>query len=219
VRQEVGYGYAETNDSTVTFDSAPANGDRLLFLVNPYAPQTTADANNVTYTHPASGAVATNVGARLSQTVSVKDFGAVGDGVTDDTNAFILALSQGGAIHVPKGTYILSDSAFITTSNTSLVGTGKQSIIKMTVLDQPAIVIGDPADSGNAPSDVSIEGINFVQTQTQIDINGTGLFGLDQYKSAAAILHGRGNKFSVKNCTFYNFVNGISYYANADNHF
>ena len=142
VRQEVGYGYAETNDSTVTFDSAPANGDRLLFLVNPYAPQTTADANNVTYTHPASGAVATNVGARLSQTISVKDFGAVGDGVTDDTAAIQAAIdaaqttrpysptkdgSDAGystMLHIPSGTYLVTDELFVNGDNLVISGDG-----------------------------------------------------------------------------------------------
>lgn len=114
VRQEVGYGYTETSSTVLTFDSAPANGDRLLFLVNPYAPQTTADANNVTYTHPASGAVATNVGARLSQTISVKDFGATGDGTTDDTTAVQAAVTyantNGLTLYWPKGTYFTTSS-------------------------------------------------------------------------------------------------------------
>ena len=40
--------------------------------------------------------------------VSVKEFGAVGDGVADDTAAFTEALAAGGSITVPPGTYLVS---------------------------------------------------------------------------------------------------------------
>ena len=34
---------------------------------------------------------------------NVKDFGAVGDGITDDTTAFISAIMNGGVIYIPPG--------------------------------------------------------------------------------------------------------------------
>ena len=48
---------------------------------------------------------------------NVKDFGAVGDGITDDTAAFVAAIAGGGDIVLPAGTYFLSD-----TSLTALTG-------------------------------------------------------------------------------------------------
>jgi hypothetical protein len=45
------------------------------------------DAANITYTPAGTGAVATTVQAKLRESVSVKNFGAVGDGVTDDAAA------------------------------------------------------------------------------------------------------------------------------------
>lgn len=46
-------------------------------------------------------------------------FGAAGDGVTDDTAAFIAAInSANGVIFIPKGTYIISQTLFINRSMT-----------------------------------------------------------------------------------------------------
>lgn len=59
------------------------------------------------------GATARTVNDKLQEIVSVKDFGAVGDGVTDDLNAFLAAVASfgptGGAIYVPPGDYLVSD--------------------------------------------------------------------------------------------------------------
>jgi hypothetical protein len=73
----------------------------------------TNDAANVIYTPPFTNAVAETVSAKLSETVSVKDFGAVGDGTTDDTvaiqNAIDYAVYIGKcALHIPSGQYKIS---------------------------------------------------------------------------------------------------------------
>ena len=48
-----------------------------------------------------SGTVLRTAQAKLRETVSVMDFGAVGDGVTDDRQAFIDAIATGKAVYVP----------------------------------------------------------------------------------------------------------------------
>lgn len=44
----------------------------------------------------------------MSRKISVKETGAKGDGITDDTEAFRLALMQEGEVHVPDGMYVIS---------------------------------------------------------------------------------------------------------------
>src|SRR5699024_7202103 len=62
---------------------------------------------------------------------SVKDFGAKGDGKTDDTEAFKEAALLGQAINVPEGIYIVNDTVQMVTG-TQFIGMGNNSIIKGT---------------------------------------------------------------------------------------
>lgn len=61
-----------------------------------------------------SGAINRPINLKLEEVISVKDFGAVGDGSTDDTtaiqNAVDYATSVGGTVFVPKGYYIVSST-------------------------------------------------------------------------------------------------------------
>lgn len=54
-----------------------------------------------------------NGGGSLLELSSVKYFGAVGNGTTDDTSAFSLALSNKKSVYVPEGTYLLSSELII----------------------------------------------------------------------------------------------------------
>lgn len=53
--------------------------------------------------------------------VSIKDLGAKGDGVTDDTQVFLNAIANHTNIYVPQGWYIISES-LILKANTNLIG-------------------------------------------------------------------------------------------------
>ena len=75
-----------------------------------------------------TGATTRTLVNKLSETVSVKDFGATGNGVTDDTTAMQNALSSGASVvYIPAGTYLISTKL---TFSCNVYGDGATSIIK-----------------------------------------------------------------------------------------
>jgi hypothetical protein len=75
----------------------------------------------------------------------VKDFGAVGDGVTDDTAAIQAAIdslpANGGTVYLPLGTYLVSTLNFPNDPKTvNFVGAGiKATVLQMATPDGPVI--------------------------------------------------------------------------------
>ena len=126
------YAYEETSDTVVTFASGLHVGAQVKFTTSAINASSYGDAAQIAYTPPFVGSVTTNVEAKLAQNISVKDFGAVGDGVTDDTSAIQSALdavSSGGEVFVPAGTYLISSPLEIS-SYTRFYGVGENSRIK-----------------------------------------------------------------------------------------
>jgi hypothetical protein len=65
-----------------------------------------------------TGAVNRPISEKLAETISVKDFGAVGDGITDDTTAInnTISASNGACILFPAGTYKLASPLSVATN-------------------------------------------------------------------------------------------------------
>lgn len=97
--------------------SAPAAGDVWVYSGSQWdhvAPTTIAtNASLVTYT-PTPGSVTRTVANRLNDVLNVKNFGAIGDGVTDDTTAITAAINaaMGKTLFFPSGTYVLASNTF-----------------------------------------------------------------------------------------------------------
>ena len=101
------YAYVETSSTVVTFVTGLHVGASVKFTTSQLNSSSGVDAAQVSYVPPFTGSVATNVEDKLAQTVSVKDFGAAGDGITDDTAAIQAALDNAGIITFPGGTYVV----------------------------------------------------------------------------------------------------------------
>jgi hypothetical protein len=158
-------------------------------------------STEVGYLPAGTGAVATTVQTKLRETVSVKDFGAVGDGVTDDTAEIQAAIDYlkpiGGTLLFPAGTYKVTSSLnWISTVNTGLPGIffqgvggtggpsgGATTIIKSYIASGPLFQIqgtksqsaggtGSLFINGGGISGICLDGTNATGTSQGIRVNG-----------------------------------------------
>lgn len=149
------------------------------------------------FTQAGAGAVARTVEAKLQDVVSVKDFGAVGDGTTDDTAAIQAAIdavsATGGAVYVPSGAYLVSGLSItavsaagggLNTSRFRLFGDGHNSILKGSSAS-PVLTVGDSA--GSRVHDVELDGLQFHGAATAA--NGVKL--------------SNASRVAIKNCRVY----------------
>lgn len=107
------------------------------------------------------GSTARTVEDKLRETVSVKDFGAVGDGVTNDTPAIQAAIDSlgaaGGTVFIDNGMRCLIDTALTVKPNVSLVG--------------PHKFVGSPQDNASAPYG-SMGGALIINSAVTITLRG-----------------------------------------------
>jgi hypothetical protein len=168
-------------------------------------------ATLATYT-PTPGSVTRTVANRLNEIISVKNFGAVGDGVTDDTAAISAAITaaMGKTLFFPAGTYSMNQTG--TTQITKTL-TGKLTIFgdEATIRANPATQVNQMIYLTCAAFSVEISGLTFdanskAQSILRID-NTTGTAGastttvkLDncEFKNGLAVTAGvGGNKGCV----------------------
>lgn len=76
----------------------------------------------------------TKVNNRMQDDVfaSVKDYGAVGNGVADDTAAIQACIAANGNVYIPAGTYLVNDTILGNLQNRYIRGEGRSSHIKLT---------------------------------------------------------------------------------------
>ncbi|MBN8812722.1 MULTISPECIES: glycosyl hydrolase family 28-related protein [unclassified Sphingomonas] len=147
---------------------------------------------------------------------NVKDFGAIGDGVTDDTPAFQLVAStidslNGGVVYIPRGTYLLTDHFAFSTGNLHIYGDGigLSTILVGAWIDGIRVANGYPAAVA-VVDDVLIENLS---------INGNR----SNYTPGPSDTHGNGinlnavNRVTVRNCEVYDVAEQgiVSTYWNA----
>lgn len=142
-------------------------------------------ASLVGFQQAGTGTVTTTVQAKLRETVSVKDFGAVGDGVTDDTTAFNSAPS--GIVHIPAGTYLLA--GWVPKSNTTY---RLSSGATLTQANNGASIVA----LANGAKNITFRGGTFLGLAT----SSAGAISIFDTQGAAYR-----NDLRIDSCTFDNF--------------
>lgn len=102
-------------------------GDRTWATVPGASDATTVSKGLVQLAGDLAGVATAPYVRNMARVINVKDYGALGDGSTNDTTAFnaALAAGNGATVHVPAGVYMLTPGTLGTiTSNTKLVGAG-----------------------------------------------------------------------------------------------
>lgn len=149
------------------------------------------------YSPSGAGAITTTVQAKLRQTISVKDFGATGDGVTDDTVAMQNALTAatGKTLYIPAGTYLCT--GLIVYSGTHMYGDSPAtSIIKAkSTLGATTPLLKNPNQTGTAyvytDKGISVSNIKF-------DGNNLGP------RTAELVSFAKVEDLNITNCYVYN---------------
>lgn len=104
--------------------SAALNAGAGGFYISGSAASTST--SNISYTAPYTGAVSEVLNTKLAETISAKDFGATGNGATDDTTAlqnFLNACADNGVVgYIPPGNYLFTTLSLQDTLTRSFSG-------------------------------------------------------------------------------------------------
>lgn len=134
-----------------------------------------------------TGAINRPIYEKLSDIVSVKDFGAIGDGTTDDSAAIQAAINSASSVYFPPGTYAISSQINLSTSRAILYGIKGKSILKATannaILGIPTIFTSEY---------VEVNGLTFISSTSG---TGTGIYSSSD--SSIYIAH-----WNIVNCSF-----------------
>jgi hypothetical protein len=177
------YAYLETDSDTVTFINGLHVGALVKFTTSQLNSSGATAASQVSFTgfngqtgtvqdlagddgsdwigfeQSGAGAVARSAQDKMRDIVSVKDFGAIGDGVADDTNAILAAKTYCIAnlpitLYFPKGVYIYTEIGNWAYKGLTLEGAGKfatklkciNASVQHTALLLNAFESGSPTD-------------------------------------------------------------------------
>jgi len=132
-------------------------------------------SEQVTFLAAGSGATQRTALDKLRDVVSVKDFGAAGDGTADDTAEIQAALDAvpaiGGCVYFPAGTYVVS-APLVVDSNTVLVGDGMY-VSKLSATT--AFTSSQAMVYANAENNITIEDLGFFGNTNGTLGAGTGI--------------------------------------------
>src|SRR5690606_9218128 len=175
---------------------------------------------------PNGAAAARALGEHLAAAVNVRDFGALGDGITDDGAAFAAAIataqSRGAVVYVPASVTPYLLGAGLVLDGTRMVGDGAGSVLKLALASGAGIEL---TGSGAGLADLRVLGPGasaWPAAPADVDLSGITLDGVRIASgAAAATLHGvevaacatglaiEGGARAIVGCTFAYGLHGM----------
>lgn len=144
------------------------------------------DASPLNFTQTGTGAAARSVDSKIREVVSAKDFGAVGDGITNDTAAIQAALNTNKKVFLPAGSYLISSPLSVTSGG--LYGAGSKAT-QLICSACHAITIPANQDLGRYAAVISDFGI---RSLTGSDCDDKYAFYIPGVASGAAAVYNSG---------------------------
>lgn len=155
--------YVETNSTRVTLTTGAQVGDELTFVAGREV-NDAIGASSVSFVPAGTGAVARTAQDKMRESVSVLDFGAVGDGVTDDTAAIQAAVnsfpSGGGSVYLPRGTYKITSQITVAQNGMRVFGDGPR-ISQIAFLPTAPATCFSFSRGANVIYNCTVEGLRF----------------------------------------------------------
>jgi Pectate lyase superfamily protein len=154
-----------------------------------------------------SGAVGKTVHQKLQEWVSVKDFGAVGDGNTQDGVAIqnaLNALSTNSTLYFPAGVYLISQSTVLSANiaNVTLIGDG--ATLKMTGV--PTSIVTMLTLNNN---NITVKGLSFTSVTNSTYAAPTNGYSFTYLTNTYGINIGAYSNILIDGCTLTGLVFGI----------
>ena len=216
--------------NTLTFTEAPPLNSQIEVIIGNAIDNLDGDSGNVNYNQGGTGAQTRTVESKLQDIVSVKDFGATGDGVTDDTAAIqnaLNTLSSGGSIYLENGkTYLLSSmgkSGLTLSANTvfdlngsTLKFTGTGEVGNLVPSDNCVIKNGTVWSAGSGvPGPNDQVPIRIGQFSTGASVSNVTLENLvinqDSNTTNAIAVYSDSNKIRIRDIHFEDNTNSIGF--------
>ncbi|EGR93280.1 MULTISPECIES: glycosyl hydrolase family 28-related protein [Streptococcus] len=202
--------------------SLTSNHDSLTDFITTYSKSVSSEnevADTSNRNEVGDSNTALEKGTEISA-LSVKDYGAVGDGVNDDRQAIqdtIDAAAKGlggGKVYFPEGTYLVKEIVFLR-SHTHLEVHEKATILNgINIKNHPSIVFmtglftDDGAQVEWAPTeDISYSG-GTIDMNGALNEEGTKAKNLPLINSSGAFAIGNSNNVTIKNVTFKDSYQG-----------